>query len=150
MAATQCIHFTAENFGATFACLGEQVARVVQAVAKTRTSLTWYGADILPTGIVAPHLSEGMPTLIGNTEQLVSICSKVDQFSSGVFLAIDSSILQPRFRAGGVNTEDDEDAGTQLGDCLVEVRAFDFSYIAVLSKDSRLLLDIRDCVSSDR
>jgi hypothetical protein len=77
-----------------------------------------------------------MPELIGDTKVLASAAQTVAQFESGVFAGVSSRCLNPRFRSGGLWTEDEEAA--DLGDVLVELRAFDATYISVATNDVEL------------
>jgi len=73
------------------------------------------------------------PATIGDSADAVGKVAAVDQFESGVFMGVRPSRTPPQFRDGGVWTEDEEMA--DLGDAIVEVRAFDTTYVSVASTD---------------
>ena len=60
----------------------------------------------------------------------------MDQFVSGVFAGVPRGIETPRFRPGGLWTEDEDTA--DLYDSVVEVRAFDTCYFLITSNDEAL------------
>jgi hypothetical protein len=66
----------------------------------------------------------------------------VTQFESGVFVGVPSECLNPRFRTGGLWTEDEEDA--DLCDAFVEVRAFDTTYVSVATNDDAVAARIAE------
>lgn len=103
--------------------------------------LCWYAADVQaigpsPTNGRAPH-----PVCVGDTGTLTIVARQVVQFESGVFAGVNSRIARPRFREGGLWTDDEELA--DLGDSLIEYRAFDTSYWLVATAEVTLADRIR-------
>jgi hypothetical protein len=64
---------------------------------------------------------------------LVRIAGAVEQYESGVFTGVPDGAVNPEFRAGGLWTEDEEAA--DLGDAIVELRAFDTTYVSLATID---------------
>lgn len=122
------LRLRAAEFGSTAACLGEQIAAVVMLVGRLRANLVWYLADVEGVG---PALAErtSQPTLFGDSFRLATAAAAVSQFQRGVFVGVPKGIASPQFRNGGLWTEDDDDA--DLGDAVVEIRAFDTTYVLV-------------------
>ncbi|MCG8424203.1 MAG: hypothetical protein MJE77_40440 [Proteobacteria bacterium] len=136
MKPTRVVHFGADAFGTQAACLGQQVAAIVASIDKVLPNLRWYAADVECTGAQFTHRT---PTAVGvgDADAFMHVALQVDQFTSGVFVGIPVDLAQPRFREGGLWTDDDESA--DLGDAVVEVRAFDTTYVSVASTNEALL-----------
>lgn len=123
-------------FQSKVCCLGVQLVGLLNALRAFRPDLTWYVADAQVNGPSPFPRREPTPTLIGDTDALIKAALSVDQFESGVFAGVPSPIDRPVFRAGGLWTEDDED--DDLGDAVVELRAFDTTYWSVATLDAGL------------
>jgi hypothetical protein len=142
------IRFGANDFGANVSvCLGWQVARIILAIEYMKPGMQWHIADIETTGFQYAFKRSPIPTRIGGYRVLIKSLLEVEQFLSGVFAGVSQEIAHPRFRSGGLWTDDDEFA--DLGDATVEVRAFDTSYISVASEDDVLLNWIKRSLSQN-
>ncbi len=133
---TRVLHFGASVFAAQTACLGDQVATVVESIRSLIPDLSWYVADVQCTGT---SFTDGAPTpvYVGDADAMIRAALQVDQFTSGVFVATPADFPQPRFRDGGLWTDDDESA--DLGDAVVEMRAFDTTHVSVATTHEELL-----------
>jgi hypothetical protein len=69
---------------------------------------------------------------IGKAQELIQIASQIDQLFSGIFIAIPENIFDPDLN-GEFDTEDDPTE--DLGDAVIEIRAFDTSYFEVYYSD---------------
>lgn len=129
------LHLSSDVFNAQCACLGGQIAEVAAKVSEFVPDLKWYIADVEYVGL---PLFERSPTpfVVGDVDAFVRFSMRVDQFTSGVFVGVPAHIAAPQFREGGLWTED-EDA-SDLGDAVVEIRAFDWSYVSVAFMDNAL------------
>jgi hypothetical protein len=120
------------------ACTGEQLALVLKVLTATHQTMNWYVADVIMTTdqIQWDIYSSTRPCLIGNTDTLISICGKIEQFSSGVFLGVnmnDHAISWAKeYETEDLAFEDNEFAA-------VEIRAFDTTYFEIYSSDIELL-----------
>ncbi len=131
--------FDKAAFGDHVVCLGAHIARVIEAISERQPALVWYAGDVSAVGGDAVWPATATPVRLGDGVELARIARTVDQFLSGVFAAFrDDDNLAPRFRDGGLWTEDPPDA--DLGSALVEVRAFDATYVEVISRDGDLLV----------
>jgi hypothetical protein len=74
--------------------------------------------------------------MIGRTREFLPAVQQVDQFLRGVFLAVRPEKKEPHFREL-IDTEDPVDV--DLGDAVVEIRAFDTTFFEVLTKDESVL-----------
>jgi len=123
--------FGAREFGGSpTACQGRQVALVVRAVAEAVPGLVWYASDVLAPG--APFWTRfrgSTPARLGLSDEVALEAEVVSQFESCVLVGVPDGVTQPRFRDGGVWTEDED--GADIGDGVVEIRAFDTNYIIV-------------------
>ena len=114
--------------------LGSQLARIVTLASAVLGEVVWYGADVEIVGnsSLASLISSPAPYPVGQSRQLVAFAESVDQFLRGVFLAVKVEKSHPQFRSY-VDTEDPVDA--DLGDAILEVRAFDTTCFEMLTKD---------------
>ncbi len=128
----------AAAFGSSIACEGSQLAMVIGLLGAIVPEVRWYASDVVAQGGISVWERSPQPTLVGDTSSIVVKLSSVVQFESGVFSGVPAGIAAPVFREGGAWTEDEEMA--ELGDAIVEVRAFDTSYISVDGVD----LELRD------
>ena len=141
------LHFGSEFFsGSVTACQGVHIAEVIRLVGAMQPELRWYVADVRTTGCKLPFESTSFPLYIGDTDALINMTLCVEQFESGVFAAVPHSVAHPCFRNGGLWTEDDDLA--DLGDAVVEIRAFDTTYVSVASGDAELLDVIKDAIAA--
>lgn len=132
----EIVHLGPEAFGSETSCLGEQLVRLLQVIQELHPELKWYVADVQTIGLPLSSRREPVPSLFGDTEALLQEVRKVEQFESGVFIGVPHSLDRPAFRNGGLWTEDEEAA--DLGDAVVEVRAFDTSYWLIATADTQL------------
>jgi hypothetical protein len=123
-------------FGDTTSCLGGQLIVLLRVIDAFYPHLRWYVADVRTTGGSLTSYRQSTPVLTGDTKLLIEAVQNVEQFESGVFAGVPCSIEQPRFRSGGLWTEDEDCA--DLCDALIEVRAFDTSYWLVAISDPEL------------
>lgn len=131
------IHLGLEAFqGATAACEGGQLAHVLEAIGDVRPDLSWYIADVQTIGHSPAERREARPEVVGNTSALIRAVATVEQFESGVFAGVPQQIVRPTFRSGGLWTEDDEAA--DLCDAVVELRAFDSTYLSIATSDTEI------------
>lgn len=133
------MHLGPTSFNDSAACLGKQLEALLLVISQIHPCLTWYVADVQTTGYQIVSRREPTPMKIGDTAALIKVAARIDQFESGVIGGIPDSIVTPRFRNGGLWTDDDEDEALDLGDALVEIRAFDTTYWAVLFSNTDLL-----------
>lgn len=128
----------AREFGdSPTACQGRQVALTIRTVAKALPDLVWYASDVLAPG--APFWTRfqgSTPTQVGLSDEAAREAEEVPQFESGVFVGVPDRVIDPQFRIGGVWTEDGDDA--DLGDGVVEIRAFDTDYILVAASSPKV------------
>jgi hypothetical protein len=136
MRSHEIIHIGPEAFGSEVCCLGEQLVELVRTIAELHRDLKWYVADVQTIGLALTSRRDPVPSLIGDTEAVVQAAREVEQFENGVFLGVPDSLDRPAFRHGGIWTDDEDDA--DLGDALVEVRAFDTSYWLIATADTEL------------
>jgi hypothetical protein len=131
------IHLDKTAFpGANVVCTGVQVAAVIKHIVEVEPGLLWYMADLETIGRQFPPGRTPIPQLIGDAASLLDAVTGVEQFTSGVFVGVPRDLAPPSFRAGGLWTEDKDDA--DLGDAVLEIRAFDTSYVSVATADRAL------------
>lgn len=90
----------------------------------------WYLLDIKTNNCVEfPGSSDQLPKRISR-EILDSLCARTDQFLSGIFLAVPFDVSQPKLH---LDTKTEDEPSSDLGDALLEIRAFDTSYFEIYS-----------------
>lgn len=142
------LHLHAADFGDTVACLGPQLCKVIQSASELLPAAHWYVADVQLTGARAEEWESRVPTRIADTAQMLARIAQIHQFESGVFAAVPSEIATPVFRGKELWTDDEDFA--DLGDAVIEIRAFDTSYISVSSADTRLIRRIEIALLASR
>jgi hypothetical protein len=140
------LHLHAADFGDTVACLGPQLYTLIKSVSELLPTVQWYVADVQLTGAYARDWESRVPLRIDDTARMLARVAQVDQFESGVFLAVPSEIATPVFRDKELWTDDEEFA--DLCDAVLEIRAFDASYISLSSADAALIQRIEAGLSA--
>jgi len=136
------VHLGRVSFGNEPPCLGSQLVKLLHVIDAICPNLTWYAADIQAVGeFPIPH-GEPRARIVGDSEALAHMSTGVDQFESGVFAGVPRSLTKPTFRAGGLWTEDEENA--DLGDAIIELRAFDTSYWSIAATESKVVKYVLD------
>lgn len=118
-------------------CLGKQAVQIVSAVAEATPNVTWLAADV-ETNDHRP-VPAGVAT-IGDTARMLEYVGSVVQFFSGVFVAVPEALEHPRLREC---PETEDPRFVDMGDGLVEIRAFDTSYFEVAASTAELLNHLR-------
>lgn len=114
------------------ACTGEQLAAVINAAAREMHLERWFISDVRPVGSWALGARGPEPVSV-SLDALLAGLQAISQLESGVFSGLREDPESPRFRDGGVWTEDADSA--PLGDTVVEIRAFDTSFIEVIAQE---------------
>lgn len=122
-------HFDAGTFAASVVGLGEQLASVVLTVEELVPGLIWYVADVECVGLQMNQTN--IPFRVGNCFETIDALLRIEQAMWGVFVGVPAQCETPRFREGGLRSDDDE--WSDLGDAVIEVRVFDASFITVAS-----------------
>lgn len=139
---TKVLRATPSAFSQDLACLGTQLVTLLELIEIGHPSLRWYLGDIQTIGPSPIHGRSPIPVLLGDTNTLVQAARNVEQFESGVFSGVPTTVSHPKFRDGGLFTEDEEAA--DLGDAIVELRAFDTTYWSIATTES----DLSDAIQS--
>ncbi len=139
------IHLGPETFHHEAACQGKQLVQLLRLIHHVHPRLTWYVADVQNTGYQLLQRRQSTPASIGDTAALIVAVTDVDQFESGVFVGIPENIAEPKFRDGGLWTEDDDFA--DLGDAIVEIRAFDTAYWLIATVDAEVMTRLSLCAN---
>jgi len=129
--------------GSTFSCEDEQIALVIEALGDTVQQCVWFVSDI-DEQIDGPRLSpEGVkiPVLVGDHHETVGFLRQVSQFFWAVFLAVPIGCLPVQWI--GIGAEDE--LFRDIGDAIVELCAFDSSFIQVFARDAAILEPIIAC-----
>lgn len=131
---THKLQLNSDCFCCNIACTGEQLFEVLKSFSKISHS-KWLVSDIEGTthhDAFLPFNNEKLNYWYFDTKQLLTEVKKIIQFESGVFCLIEGELKI--YKDDEIPfTEASEEL--QLSDCLIEVRAFDFSYFEVYSNN---------------
>lgn len=117
-------------------CTGEQLARLIAALPPDNNDVIWWAADVdTTTGV--PHWYPGgfTYTEIGGTDTLIDVSRSIQQYLSGVFIAVPK-----KYRHLIPGTEGDTEGAVPFTSeySIIEVRAFDTTYFLVAVRDLEL------------
>lgn len=122
-------------------CLGSQLKSIFKNLNKLLGPHVWYCADIDAISSVPKRLGVDSFRLkkICNNSHLMNLCENIDQFLSGVFIAIKESEKNLKLQNLCAGTEDDQFRFLDLNGVLIEIRAFDTSYFELYSENIELI-----------
>jgi hypothetical protein len=123
--------------GSKFSCEGEQIALIIEAFGELVRQCVWFVSDI-DEQIDGPRLfPEGVkiPVLVGDRAETVAYLRQVTQFVWAVFLAVPVDRLPVQWGEVWAESEPFQD----IGDAIVEICAFDSSFIQVYARDAAIL-----------
>lgn len=112
--------------GESVSCTGKQLKELLVHVEPWVGNCEWYIVDTKTNNSVDLLTYDAPQTLSG--EALRDACARVDQFMAGIFLAVPRGLSQPKLQLDAV-TEDEPTS--DLGDAVLEIRAFDTSYFEI-------------------
>ena len=125
-------------------CRGQQLKEILELIEfyPTIKNAIWYASDLdsspIPDCII--NFTKFIPEKIGNTRNLITICQNVNQFLSGVFLAF-SRDVGDRLNEG---FETEDKAFRDIGDAVLEIRAFDTTFFEIYTNDYDLVHKIAE------
>jgi hypothetical protein len=122
--------------GDSVSCTGAQLIEILRVLQDNRNDYKWLAGDTTANSNVLNETMPSKPILIDSTQNLISILTNVDQFLSGVFLAIPSSVSSVSINRI-FDTEDDPTL--DLEDGILEIRAFDTTYFEIYSSQLDIL-----------
>lgn len=125
-------------------CTGSQLKSIVKNLSELIGSHVWFGADVDAISPIPQKLGIDSFELrkIGDIYLLINLCENIDQFLSGVFIAVkekNRNSICSRLRIG---TEDDQFRPLNLNGILIEIRAFDTSYFELYSDNFDLMKEL--------
>jgi hypothetical protein len=128
---------TGEQINGDFvSCTGSQLIRILEVIRSFLKDSDWYIADISANNSLSysfPFSNSDLPLRVGDIDDLIQFTTQVDQFFSGIFLCVPSSIPNPTWS----RSFDTEDEPTEdLEDALIEIRAFDTTYFEIYTSNS--------------
>lgn len=123
-------------------CLGSQLKSIAKNLSELIEPHVWFGADVDAISPMPKKLGVASFQLrkIGDSHSLINLCENIDQFLSGVFIAVKEKNQNFKRSELRVGTEDEQFRSLNLDGILIEIRAFDTSYFEVYS-DNRILME---------
>ncbi|WII38262.1 hypothetical protein [Paenibacillus thiaminolyticus] len=116
-------------------CLGKQLAEILFVIYEQTEACNWYAFDV---DVNTPHSEQFFTSpfcRIDSIELLINKSKMVDQFLSGVFIAIKGEVAE--WNLEHLPTTEEEE-GLQHEQAVVEIRAFDTSYFEVYGLESEI------------
>jgi len=122
-------------------CLGSQLKSIIKNLSELIEPHVWFGADVDAISPMPKKLGIDSFQLrkIGDSHSLINLCENIDQFLSGVFIAVKEKDHNFKCSELRVGTEDEQFRSLNLDGILIEIRAFDTSYFEVYSDSSVLI-----------
>jgi hypothetical protein len=132
--------------GEGVSCLGSQLKEILELI-KLHPYInhaTWYAADVdsSPIPECIRNFGDIIPRKVGNTRDMIAICQHVPQFLSGVFSALSKDAGDQLKDVGdqfGEGFETDDESFRDIGDAVLEIRAFDTSWFEIYANDYDLI-----------
>lgn len=123
--------------GDRICCTGDQLATVLKGLKPLLKDEQWFITDIAANHVftLARTPTESNVVNIGGIEDLIHFALQIDQFLSGIFLAVPSHLHPNWNRSFDTEGEPTND----LGDAILEIRAFDTSYFELHTSTPQLL-----------
>lgn len=117
---------------------GSQLVKTLQIIKEDLIECVWYCGDIstnhdLRTGSSKQRVESFK---IEDTEQLIQLAIQVDQFLSGVFVAIPKNIY---YLSLDHDFDTESDPTNDLGEAILEIRAFDTSFFEFYSSKPEII-----------
>jgi hypothetical protein len=124
--------------GEAFSCTGHQLALVVASLRSVASDCVWFVADLEAQGYSLPPawINAHTPIMFGATDELAAFAEGVPQFLAGVFLAAPSARLPPVWSRSFWT---DDEPFEELDGTILEIRAFDTSWIEVYADEEARL-----------
>ena len=120
-------------------CLGSQLKSIVEKLSELMESHVWLAADVDALSPMPEKLAIDSFQLrkIGDDQLLINLCENIDQFLSGVFIAV--RLNNCKYSELPIGTEDEQFRSLSLDGVLLEIRAFDTSCFEMYSDDLDLM-----------
>lgn len=122
-------------------CLGSQLQVLLSVISLGIPNFLWFAADVevnqSPTSEVT---GKGpTPTYVGHTGEITRFAGSVDQFLSGVFLAVEEGAVR-ELQALQFFTDDPQ--FREIEPAEIEIRAFDTSFLEVYANRTEYLTNL--------
>jgi hypothetical protein len=123
-------------------CLGSQLLSIIKTLSELIEPHIWLCADVDALSPIPQKLGIESFQLkkLGEDSSLIDLCENIDQFLSGIFVAIikknQTNLSDLDLCAG---TEDEPFRSLDLDGVLIEIRAFDTSYFEIYSENKLLM-----------
>jgi hypothetical protein len=133
-------------------CLGPQLLQILNCIEQSLSLCFWYGADMDSTFFTEDtdmlNFTDYLLKKIGDIAQLKKLVSQIDQFLSGVFIAISKDVLIVD-NTIDLATLDPEFRSLDIEGVMIEIRAFDTSYLEIYSNHYELMKRIANQFHAD-
>jgi len=122
-------------------CLGCQLKSIINSLSKLLEPHVWFCADVDAISPIPKKLGIDSFQLkkIGNDSYLIKLCENIDQFLSGIFIAVKKSDQNIKLKDLCIGTEDEQFRFLGLNGVLIEIRTFDTSYFELYSGNAGLM-----------
>lgn len=127
-------------------CLSSQLKSIIENLSKLIGPHVLFCADIDAFSPMPKKLGFDSFELkkMGNDSSLINLCENIDQFLSGVFIAVREKNPSQQCLELLIDTEDDQFRSLDLDGVIIEIRAFDTSYFEIYSEDPVLMKNLSE------
>lgn len=127
--------------GSSASCLGIHLKSILQILENQTHECVWFIADVDAHQVISDSLTGKLqePQAFGDTRKLINLSENVDQFLSGVFLAVPVQQV-PNHWAHSFSTE--RPPFDEMESAMFEIRAFDTTFMEVFAVEKELLLGL--------
>lgn len=132
-------------------CLGSQLKNIVCNIRELIEPHIWFGADIDAISLIPKKIGINSFKLrgIGGSNSLINLCENIDQFLSGIFIAVKEKNRDLKCLGLRLETEDMPFRSINLEGILIEIRTFDTSYFELYSDDAGLMKRLSEMYKTD-
>lgn len=122
-------------------CLGTQLKAIIENLRELLEPHAWFCANVDAFSSMPKKLGidSFQAKKIGEDSDVIALCESINQFLSGVFIAIKKEAYDQNISDLKIKTEDKEFRDLNLNGVLIEIRTFDTSYFELYSEDEELI-----------
>lgn len=123
-------------------CLGEQLAMLLEHSKSLVNGGVWYACDVdtICDNLKIEHLMDYYPKKIGSVEDLIDLANGIQQFIWGLFFLMPTDCGDQL----DVKYSNEDEQFRDFGKAILEIRAFDTTWLMVYSKDRKIIEGLKE------
>jgi hypothetical protein len=124
-------------------CLGTQLVSIVRSVTDFLPPHVWYACDVVANGQnIRAGFNSAQLKKMGSDLDIIEYCSRINQFTWGVFLCVDVNFTSQNIQDIELETEDEPFRSIPCNGVILEIRTFDTSYFEIYSDNMEVIWKI--------